>query len=50
MKRFVNISVFPTIYERLRILFTGRIDIEGFMSDNSNIKQNNLRVTYGRKK
>lgn len=50
MKRFINISVFPTIYERILILFTGRIDIEGLMSDNDSIKDNNLNVKYGRKK
>ena len=49
MKRYLNITVIPTIYERIKILFTGRIDIEGFMSDNGNIKSSNLKVTYRRK-
>lgn len=48
MKRFLNITIIPSIYDRIKILFTGRIDIEGLMSDNDNIKETNLKVTYGR--
>lgn len=48
MKRFLNITIIPSIYDRIKILFTGRIDIEGLMSDNDSVKETNLKVTYGR--